>query len=215
MSKRDDSNVRSGDGGRALLRSFGSWRRVWRPQPVLSRLRADMMSNLLTVWRRQARTGALASGTEVASRQDDEVRFAAVKPCHPARGRVAPATRVTRGTRSSGRRAATGGLAWQTSIEDRYSTCTGSKRPDCLSAARIWGQERGFLVVVTKDKNREPIAHVICRPDVLRELGRTSLCPREGVWLRYQASGRVIERGVLRNQIPRGRYYCSKSLADF
>ena len=40
--------------------------------------RHDVHPNLLTVWRRQARTGALASGTEVASRQDDEVHFAAV-----------------------------------------------------------------------------------------------------------------------------------------
>jgi transposase len=40
--------------------------------------RHDVHPNLLTVWRRQARTGALACGAEVASRQDDEVHFAAV-----------------------------------------------------------------------------------------------------------------------------------------
>ena len=49
MGKRDDSygsiRFRSGDG--PLPRSFGSWRRVWRPRPVLSRLRADITSTLI------------------------------------------------------------------------------------------------------------------------------------------------------------------------
>ena len=41
--------------------------------------RHDVHPNLLTVWRRQARTGALACGEEPLSQQDDdEVRFAAV-----------------------------------------------------------------------------------------------------------------------------------------
>ena len=40
--------------------------------------RHDVHPNLLTVWRRQARTGVLACEAEPLSRQDDEVRFAAV-----------------------------------------------------------------------------------------------------------------------------------------
>jgi transposase len=40
--------------------------------------RHDVHANLLTVWRRQARTGVLARGPEPMQRQDDEVRFAAV-----------------------------------------------------------------------------------------------------------------------------------------
>jgi len=40
--------------------------------------RHDVHRNLLTVWRRQARTGVLACGPEPMLRQDDEVRFAAV-----------------------------------------------------------------------------------------------------------------------------------------
>ena len=40
--------------------------------------RHDVHRNLLTVWRRQARTGVLACGPEPMPRQDDEVRFAAV-----------------------------------------------------------------------------------------------------------------------------------------
>jgi transposase len=40
--------------------------------------RHDVHRNLLTVWRRQARTGVLACGREPTPRQDDEVRFAAV-----------------------------------------------------------------------------------------------------------------------------------------
>ena len=39
--------------------------------------RHDLHPNLLTVWRRQARTGVLACGPEPMQR-DDEVRFAAV-----------------------------------------------------------------------------------------------------------------------------------------
>lgn len=39
---------------------------------------ASVHPNLLTVWRRQARTGVLACEAEPPSRQDDEVRFAAV-----------------------------------------------------------------------------------------------------------------------------------------
>jgi transposase-like protein len=40
--------------------------------------RHDVHPNLLTVWRRQARAGVLACEPEPPSRQDDEVRFAAV-----------------------------------------------------------------------------------------------------------------------------------------
>jgi transposase len=40
--------------------------------------RHDVHPNLLTVWRRQARTGVLACEHEPPSRQDDQVRFAAV-----------------------------------------------------------------------------------------------------------------------------------------
>nr|WP_050996245.1 transposase [Bradyrhizobium sp. NBAIM32] len=40
--------------------------------------RHDVHRNLITVWRRQARTGVLACGREPTQRQDDEVRFAAV-----------------------------------------------------------------------------------------------------------------------------------------
>ena len=40
--------------------------------------RNDVHPNLLTVWRRQTRTGVLACGPRSPSRQDDEVRFAAV-----------------------------------------------------------------------------------------------------------------------------------------
>jgi transposase len=40
--------------------------------------RHDVHPNLLTVWRRQARTGVLACGPEPMQRQNDEVRFAAV-----------------------------------------------------------------------------------------------------------------------------------------
>ena len=48
--------------------------------PVLSRLldEHDVHRNLVTVWRRQARTGVLAFGPGPMQRQDDEVRFAAV-----------------------------------------------------------------------------------------------------------------------------------------
>ncbi|WP_245286695.1 transposase, partial [Bradyrhizobium sp. ARR65] len=40
--------------------------------------RHDVHRNLVTVWRRQARTGVLACGLEPKPGQDDEVRFAAV-----------------------------------------------------------------------------------------------------------------------------------------
>lgn len=40
--------------------------------------RHDVHRNLVTVWRRQARTGLLACGPEPMQGQDDEVRFAAV-----------------------------------------------------------------------------------------------------------------------------------------
>lgn len=40
--------------------------------------RHDVHRNLVTVWRRQARTGVLAFGPGPMQRQDDEVRFAAV-----------------------------------------------------------------------------------------------------------------------------------------
>ena len=40
--------------------------------------RHDVHPNLLTVWRRQARRGAFASGAEPPARSDDEVQFAAV-----------------------------------------------------------------------------------------------------------------------------------------
>ena len=40
--------------------------------------RHDVHPNLLTVWRRQARTGVFACEPESPSRRDDEVRFAAV-----------------------------------------------------------------------------------------------------------------------------------------
>jgi transposase-like protein len=40
--------------------------------------RHDVHRNLLTVWRRQARTGVLACEPLPMQRQDDEVRFAAV-----------------------------------------------------------------------------------------------------------------------------------------
>jgi len=40
--------------------------------------RHDVHRNLVTVWRRQARTGVLARAPEPLPRQDDEVRFAAV-----------------------------------------------------------------------------------------------------------------------------------------
>ena len=40
--------------------------------------RHDVHRSLLTVWRRQARAGVLACGSEPVQRQDDGVRFAAV-----------------------------------------------------------------------------------------------------------------------------------------
>jgi transposase len=40
--------------------------------------RHDVHRNLVTVWRRQARTGVLACGPEPMQRQEDEGRFAAV-----------------------------------------------------------------------------------------------------------------------------------------
>lgn len=40
--------------------------------------RHDVHRNLVTVWRRQARTGVLACGPELIQRQEDEGHFAAV-----------------------------------------------------------------------------------------------------------------------------------------
>ena len=40
--------------------------------------RYDVHRNLVTLWRRQARTGVLACGPEPMQRREDEVRFAAV-----------------------------------------------------------------------------------------------------------------------------------------
>ena len=84
MSKRDDGygfiRSRAATAGGPLPRSFGLWKRVWRPRRVLSRLRADMMSTLICsrCGGGRARTGALASGPAPATRQADEVHFAAV-----------------------------------------------------------------------------------------------------------------------------------------
>jgi transposase len=52
--------------------------------------RHDVHPNLLTVWRRQARTGAFGCGTEVASRQDDDVHFAAVSVAPEQQTLMAP-----------------------------------------------------------------------------------------------------------------------------
>ncbi|WP_448030751.1 IS66-like element accessory protein TnpA [Bradyrhizobium liaoningense] len=47
--------------------------------------RHDVHRNLVTAWRRQARTGVLACGPEPMQRQDDQVRFAAVSIAAPDR----------------------------------------------------------------------------------------------------------------------------------
>jgi transposase len=52
--------------------------------------RHDVHRNLLTVWRRQARTGVLACGAEPTQRQDDEVRFAAVSIAPDRQSLTAP-----------------------------------------------------------------------------------------------------------------------------
>ncbi|WP_456835616.1 MULTISPECIES: transposase [unclassified Bradyrhizobium] len=67
--------VLSGEGGGPLPRSFGLWRRVWRPGASVVEVarRRDVQRNLVTAWRRQARTGVLAC--VAGPRQDDEVRL--------------------------------------------------------------------------------------------------------------------------------------------
>jgi transposase len=78
--------------------------------------RHDVHPNLLTVWRRQARTGAI--GPAAALRQEDEVQFAAVS--------VAPAWTA---------RAGTGGtieIAFASGVQLRI---TGAVDPATLTAA--------------------------------------------------------------------------------
>jgi transposase-like protein len=52
--------------------------------------RHDVHRNLITVWRRQARTGVLACASEAMQRQDDEVRFAAVSVAPDRQPSTAP-----------------------------------------------------------------------------------------------------------------------------
>lgn len=58
---------------RIVEESLGAWARV-----VEVARRHDVHHNLVTAWRRQARTGVLACGPEPMQRQADEVCFAAV-----------------------------------------------------------------------------------------------------------------------------------------
>ena len=55
--------------------------------------RHDVHPNLLTVWRRQARAGALACGPDPATRQADEVHFAAVSIAPEQQALMAPSKR--------------------------------------------------------------------------------------------------------------------------
>jgi transposase len=52
--------------------------------------RHDVHRNLITVWRRQARTGVLACGPEPMQRQDGEVCFAAVSVTPDRQPSIAP-----------------------------------------------------------------------------------------------------------------------------
>ena len=52
--------------------------------------RHDVHRNLITVWRRQARTGVLACASEAMQRQDDEVHFAAVSVAPDRQPSTAP-----------------------------------------------------------------------------------------------------------------------------
>jgi transposase len=52
--------------------------------------RNDVHPNLLTVWRRQTRTGVLAYESRSPSRQDDELRFTAVSVAPDQQPLVAP-----------------------------------------------------------------------------------------------------------------------------
>ena len=81
--------------------------------------RHDVHPNLLTVWRRQARTGALGAGR--APRQEDEVQFAAVSIAPEQPGWTA--------------RAGTGGtieIAFASGVQLRI---TGAVDPATLTAA--------------------------------------------------------------------------------
>jgi transposase-like protein len=64
-------------------------RRRWTTAEKL-RIVEESFPNLLTVWRRQARTGAFGCGTEVASRQDDDVHFAPVSVAPEQQTLMAP-----------------------------------------------------------------------------------------------------------------------------
>ena len=75
--------------------------------------RHDVRLNLLTVWRRQARTGVLACEPELSSRQDDEVRFAAVSVARDRQLLTAPSGATAARSRSSLRRGlGCGSPAW-------------------------------------------------------------------------------------------------------
>jgi transposase-like protein len=55
--------------------------------------RHDIHPNLLTLWRRQARSGALGCGPEPAVRQADKVHFAAVSIAPGPQALMAPSER--------------------------------------------------------------------------------------------------------------------------